>query len=349
LRSVFPYVEIWWADPESIVLLGAAQPIRYDRAWLGRILGPGAPLESTGHEWLGMNEVEDYFGRFVMGPRGVERLVARATLVHSDDRPELEFVAARAFIADQATPMLLDTLIEMRPPDEGADLTTTARLARAFAARGADPRGLAYVEAARHQDPAAPAWAARAALIQLGLGDTAAARSDIEPMVARAPRDPDVLLASGFLELQRGNAARARSRFQGVIAAGGDSALARTALAILAARDRAWQQAATEIRRAVSGSPQTLRHAIAPALLDEVLVPLTLEGPPALADSVLAEMAPRRPGWGRLHELRALVAVRLGSCERAAEQFIALIDFGLARADAPMLVQRCRENALRGG
>ena len=71
--------------------------------------------------------------------------------------------------------------------------------------------------------------------------------------------------------------------------------------------------------------------------------------PPALADSVLAEMAPRRPGWGRLHELRALVAVRLGSCERAAEQFIALIDFGLARADAPMLVQRCRENALRGG
>ena len=56
--------------------------------------------------------------------------------------------------------------------------------------------------------------------------------------------------------------------------------------AILAARDRAWQQAAMDIRRAVSGSRQTLRHAIAPALLDEVLVPLTLEGPPALPDSL---------------------------------------------------------------
>ncbi len=341
LRTVFPYVEMWWADPESVVLLAAARPIRYDRAWLRRLLGPGAPLDSLGREWLGMDEVDDYFGRFVMGPGGVARLVERATLVHSDDRPELEFVAARRFIADEGTPSLLDTLIRLRPADEGAELTT-ARLARAFGARGADPRGLPYVEAARREHPGDPEWAARAALIRLGLGDTAAARAALDPSLARAPRHPQTLLAAAFLELQRGDPGRAQQRFQAVLAVGGDTALAWTGLAIIAARARAWEPAARELRRAMSASRHTLRHSVAPALLADVVAPLTFEGPPLLADSVLIEVQSRLPGWGRLHELRAVTALRLGACEQAAEHLLALIDFGMPRADGRQLVQDCR-------
>lgn len=349
LRSVFPYVEIWWADPESVVLLAAARPIRYDRAWLGRLLGPGAPLDSIGREWLGMDQVDDYFGRFVMGPGGVARLIERATLVHSDDRPELEFVAARSFIADQGTPSLLDTLIQLRPADEGSELTT-ARLARAFGARGADPRGLPYVEAARREHPGDPEWAARAALIRLGQGDTAAAREAIDQGLARTPRHAQTLLAAAFLELQRRDLGRAQLRFQAVLAAGGDTALARTGLAIIAARGRVWEKAAAEIRRALAASRHTLRHSVAPALVNDVLTPLAFEGPPLLADSVLVEVQSRIPGWGRMHELRAVTALRLGACEQAADQLLALIEFGMSRADAPSLLEGCnRDRALRRG
>ena len=74
----------------------------------------------------------------------------------------------------------------------------------------------------------------------------------------------------------------------------------------------------------------------------EALTPLALDGPPALADSVLAQALETRPGWPSLYELKGVVAIRLGNCEEAAGRFLTLLDFGLERSDGPELVTRCR-------
>jgi len=49
-----------------------------------------------------------------------------------------------------------------------------------------------------------------------------------------------------------------------------------------------------------------------------------------------------RPGWASLYELEGLVELRLGRCTEAAERFLTLLDFGMARPDGPDLVARCR-------
>jgi hypothetical protein len=188
-------------------------------------------------------------------------------------------------------------------------------------------------------------------MIRLGLGDTAAARLAIDAALARSPRHPGGLLARALLELRRRTdpegGAGARARFQAVLAAGGDTALARAGLAILAIRASRWELAAAEMRRSLAASRRTLRHLVAPEVLFEVLSPFALTGPPAVADSLLAEVAVQRPGWAALYEWRAMAALRAGgeACERAAEHFLTLVEFGVVHADGPERVARCR----RGG
>jgi hypothetical protein len=85
-----------------------------------------------------------------------------------------------------------------------------------------------------------------------------------------------------------------------------------------------------------------LRHPYPREWLAEALTPLVLSGPAVPADSLLAAAVTARSGWYKLHEMRAIAALRVGRCEVAAEQFLLLVDFGVQPVDAPAWVQRCR-------
>ena len=92
---------------------------------------------------------------------------------------------------------------------------------------------------------------------------------------------------------------------------------------------------------ALAAGRGTFRHPYAASSLTEALTHLALDAPPALADSVTAFALARRPGMVRYRELRALAAVRAGSCDVAATEFIAMLQFGVQREDGPALVHQC--------
>src|SRR5207245_4236462 len=94
LAAVFPHVQIWFSSPGDVIVLGSTQPLRYDRTWLERLVGPRGALGELSREYLGVDQLDDYFGHLLLGTAGVGQLLARPSVVHRDDRPRLEVVAA---------------------------------------------------------------------------------------------------------------------------------------------------------------------------------------------------------------------------------------------------------------
>jgi hypothetical protein len=113
------------------------------------------------------------------------------------------------------------------------------------------------------------------------------------------------------------------------------------ALAVLAVRDSQWEEAGTAIRAALAAARGTFRHPFPAVFLSDALMGLALDGPPALADSVLRAAVRKRPGSARWIEFSAVAALRAGHCDLAAAAFIELHDFAIDRADAPALVRDC--------
>jgi hypothetical protein len=112
-------------------------------------------------------------------------------------------------------------------------------------------------------------------------------------------------------------------------------------LAVLAVRDSSWAVAGAEARGALAAARGTFRHPFPAQFLGEVLASLALDGPPALADSVLEYAVQRRSAVARYRELRGIAALRAGRCEEAAAAFVGLLSFGIERKDAPALVREC--------
>lgn len=343
LREVFPHMQVWFGSPHDIMVLASPTPIVNDRAWIARLVGPAGALGGLGREWLGVASADDYFGRFLMGETGVAALVERAHLVHRDDHPRLEYVAARRFLDVEGASGVLDSLIAIG--SQAKDAGSPRLLARAFAARRADARGLAYIDAVRRSRPQEVEWTVDVALIRLALGDTAFADTALARVLARAPRNPDALLVTGLVAAARNQGAVARTRLTAALAAGADTAPARAALASLAARADDWAAAATEVRRILGAAPATFRRSFPYATLGDVLARFATDAPPALADSLLELAVAHRPAWSRLRAIRAVTALRTGRCEAAVEQFLALLEFGIERLDGPALVEQCRRGA----
>src|SRR5256886_8470844 len=112
IRTVFPHVEVWFSSPGDVLIIGSLKPLTYDAAWLARLVGPGGALGGLAREYLAVDVPEHYFGHLLLDSSGVARLVARATIVHRDNRPRLEFVAARRFL-DTGTQGVFDSLADM--------------------------------------------------------------------------------------------------------------------------------------------------------------------------------------------------------------------------------------------
>lgn len=344
IRAVFPNVHVWLGESHDLLVLASPKPLSYDEAWIGRLVGPQGVLRDVGREWLNVDQVHDYFGRLLLADSGVTLLVERARFQHSDDRPRLEFVAARSFLAEDV-PGVFDSLMTIASVRGGA--ASPFLLVRTLTNRRTDPAMLRYLDAVRKVQPEEPEWAVRSAAVRLTMGDTTRADSLLERALARGPRG-DALLLRGVIATAR-NSRGARRFLTGALAAGGDTAQARAALGLLAARDSQWVEAATQARGALSSARGTFRHPFPAQFLPDLLSRIALDGPPALADSVMADAVARRPGAARYRELRAVSALRAGHCDAAATAFVELIEFAIERDNAPRLVRECwRETAGSG-
>jgi spermidine synthase len=346
LRAVFPHVEVWFSSSLDLMVLGSGRPIRYDRAWLARLLAPATPVGALSREWLGIDSAGDHFGRRLLGEAGTARLVERATLAHSDDRPELEFVAARRFLDPVWDPYVFDSLMAIGARAGDVPGTSPVLLAKAMTAPRGAATQLALLAAAHRAAPADPVWTVRLARARFTAGDSAFADSALPHVLARS-RHPEALLFAAALAQRRGDTTRHTGLLREILARGGDSAEAEAGLAAVAARAGRWPEAAAGLFRALAIGRGTYRHPLPADAVRDALTPLALTGPPRLADSVLATAVRLHPGWATLYELRAAVALRDGRCPDAATQFLALDEFAIEPADAPERLQRCRRGETR--
>ncbi len=346
LRQVFPHVEVWFSTNLDLQILASGRPLQYDRAWLQRLYAPATAIGVLGREWLGIDSAGDHFGRRLMGEAGAARLSAGRALVHRDDRPQLEFIAARRFLDPQWDPQVFDSLLAIAAQAGESPGGSPVLLARAMTAPRVPSTLRAVLEAAHRARPDDPTWTVRLAQVRFALGDTAYADSALPRIVARG-RSADALLFAASLARRRGDVPSARALFTRALRLGGDTAAASAGLAALAALDKRWDQAAAGARAALRVGRGTYRHPFPADPLRETLTALVSDGPPALADTVLGAALAARPGWATLYELRALVALRAGRCDVAADWFVELAAFGIERADAPKGVARCRRGETR--
>src|SRR5881409_245028 len=170
--AVFPEVQVWLGGPGDLMVLGAIRPFRYEPAWLEQLVGPSGALRDLAREYLRVDTPRDYFGRLLLDESGAARLIRRASVVHRDDRPQLEFVAARRFLDMPVEPHVLDSLLSFRGSPDSAGLGSGLLLAKALTLRRWDPTGLKYVDAARRLDPHDPYWTVQTAGMRLALGQS---------------------------------------------------------------------------------------------------------------------------------------------------------------------------------
>src|SRR5204863_242803 len=157
----------------DLVVLASSRPITYDRTWLAQLIGPGGQLQALSREWLSIDGPDQYFGRQLLGDSGVARLIARATFGHSDDRPSLEFVAARRFLdPGAAANAVFDSLVQLGTRETGASPFTLLRI---LAARRSDAGLLPYLDAARRAGSARYLELAAVAALRAGRYEDAAA------------------------------------------------------------------------------------------------------------------------------------------------------------------------------
>ena len=346
VRAVYPHVEVWFGEYPDLLVLGSAHPLSYDSTWVRRLVGPTGALGDLAREWLNIDAPAEYLGHRLLGERGVSGLLTRASFAHTDDHPRLEFAAARSFLApDNSVAAVFDSLAQIGAA--GGDGPPALLLARTLAIRRGDAAVLPYLEALRRAEPVPGEYTVRDARIRLGLRDTVSAEVMLSNVQARGRRDgrawADAQLLEGLIAMARQEpASRVEGFLDAALAAGADTAQARAALALLAVRDSSWKRAATEALGALRAGRGTFRHPYAAYFLSEALGHLTLDGPPSLADSVMAVAVASRPGMARYRELRALAAVRAGSCDVAVSEFLEMLQFGIERQDGPALVRQCQ-------
>ncbi len=341
LRQAFPHVEVWFSTSLDLQILASGRPLRYDRAWLERLFDATTPIGVLSREWLGVDSAGDHFGRRLLGEAGATLLSNRGTLIHRDDRPQLEFVAARRFLDPVWDPVVFDSLLAIGAQAGESPGGSPVLLARGMTAPRAPSVQIELLEAAHRARPDDPVWVVRLALARFGAGDTSYADSVLPAVVARG-RAPEALAFAGWLAGRRGNVAGSRALLTQALSRGSDTGQAAAGLAALAARDGRWAEAGAWTRAAVRVGRGTYRHPFPVDALRETLTSVALRAPPALADSLLAAALAARPGWATLYELRAVVALRDGRCDAAVAAFVELASFGMEPADAPERVERCR-------
>src|SRR5438128_2288605 len=254
LRQAFPHVEIWFSTSLDLQILASRRPLRYDRAWLARLFDATTPIGVLSREWLGVDSAGDHFGRRLLGEAGARLLSTRGTLIHRDDRPQLEFVAARRFLDPVWDPVVFDSLLAIGAQAGESPGGSPVLLARGMTAPRAPSVQIELLEAAHRARPEDPGWGARLALARLAAGDTSYADSVLPAVIARG-RAPEALALAAWLAGRRGNVAGSRALLTQALSRGSDTGQAAAGLAALAARVGRWAEAGAWTRASVRVRP----------------------------------------------------------------------------------------------
>jgi spermidine synthase len=350
-RAVFPHVEVWYANPSDLIVVASLRPIRWNGSRVAAIIeGPG-PLHEAARDWLLIDRASQLLGRFLLGDRGSAALARGAGFTHSDDRPALEFVAARYLLVGPREGLAFDSLVSLKtavgdtaPALEGwpvAPGAIAAALVRALPASSELAVSLARQRAQRAPtDPGAEADLGR---VLLWRQEYREALVHFDAALARRPRDAEVLLDAGMARVELGETDQARALLLQAREVGeGDTVGVTASLALLASRAGDDGAAAAEALRALRGLHPTIRTPFPPAL-ETVLRTLASRAPTAVAAPVFEYAALSRPSWALGFWGGAQVHARGGAagCRRAAELAAQLPRFGWRDGEILGLLRPC--------
>ena len=350
VRAVFPHVQIWYSNPSDLIILASRQPIRWSRDRVAVAFGAGGPTAAAMRDWLQMGRPDQWLGHYLLGERGSAALARGAGFVHSDDRPALEFVAARSLLVGSQG-LAFDSLLAIkeavgdRVPD-GADWPASAEVVDAAYAHALPSWTALALTLVQRLSDAAPRDADRA----MELGRVLADRRDLrgavaayDRAVAQRPRDASALIGAGMARyaLSEWHPARElllRAREAG----GGDTALIAAFLGDIAARDHDDSTAVAETLRALQGLRPTLAMPV-PGAIDPVLRTLADRDGPDLAGPLFDYAAAARPSWDLAFFGGAQVYARGGpaGCRRAAALAEQLTRFGWREGEMVSLLRPC--------
>ncbi|OGU04222.1 MAG: hypothetical protein A2085_08975 [Gemmatimonadetes bacterium GWC2_71_10] len=352
LKAVFPHVEVWYANPADLIVLGSRRPIVWDRNRVAALLAPGARTAPLFRDWLEVGEPTRLLGRFLLGEHGVALLAATAPFEHSDDIPALEFIAARTLMAGPLYGAVFDSLLGTRLA--AGDTLPTLRdwplapgewqAAYALSLPPDNRHARTMADVALAADSANPEYRRALARLYYLKRDYLLARPHIAAALRRRPDDPQLLIMAGLTASGLGDLELARRFLERAEQSGGDTALAAAALAEAAVGQGDWQGATAAALRSL----RWLRPTIAtpfPPMLANVVRNFALYGPPQFAVPVLETARETRPSWDLAHYGSVQVYARWGGerCRQAATLAEDLTRFGWTVGEAGALLRPCEQ------
>lgn len=349
LRSVFRHVEIWYSNPSDLIFIASDQPIRWDAARVAAHMAPGAATASVFRDWLEVNRPSELLGRFLLGDSGTAMLARSAPFAHTDDRPTLEFVAARdLFAPDHGS--LFDSLLAIRETVHDSTPLLTGwtlgpgELAAAYATSmpPENPRALTFAQQALAAAPNDPMRRGELGVVLFNRDQFRAADSAFTVALRGRPNDPRYLLRDGQARLALGDLAGGRALLERSRLAGGDSVTATSALAESEEGQREWAKAAADAIRALRSVRPTIAAPF-PGALQNAVRALALNAPPEIAAPVMDQAMTSRPSWDQGWLGAAWVNARWGGehCARAAETADAMSRFGWTEREKVDLLRPC--------
>ncbi len=349
MRQVFPHVEMWYANAADLVLLASDRPIAWDRARIAGHLDTATAAGRAFRDWLEVSRPSDFLGRFLLGEAGTARLAAAASFTHDDDRPKLEFVAARGLLALEGR-AVFDTLVGIRlasgdtlPALAGWDLVPGEWQAALAAALPAD-NGLALSMAERAQAlaPRDPERTGLVGRVLFGRENFRASLPHLTAALRSRPADPRLLLPAGIATIATGQVDSGLALLERARAAGGDSVYAMSVMAEALTGMGRHPEAADLAVRALRAVRPTIAAPF-PGALQTAVRRMASESPPAVAAPVFEEAVRSRPSWDLGYEGGARVYVRWGGehCRRAAELAGELGRFGWTDREIVDLLRGC--------
>ena len=349
MRAVFRHVEIWYANPADLIFIASDQPIHWDEARIAAHMAPGAATASVFPDWLEVSRPSELLGRFVLGDSGTAVLARQAPYAHTDDRPTLEFVAARdLFAPDHGN--LFDSLLAIRQQvhDSTPQLTgwtlAPGELAEAYA-KSLPPEVPLALDEAQQALAAAPGDAARKgelAVVLFNRNEFRNAAARFGEALQGMPTSNRFLLRDGQATLALGDLAAGRALLERARLAPGDSVTALSALAESETGQHEWAKAAEHAEHALRGMRPTIAAPF-PGSLQNAVRAMALEGPPDVVTPALEVAMTTRPSWDLAWQGAAWAYARWGGqhCARAAELADQMTKFGWTEKEKVDLLSPC--------
>jgi spermidine synthase len=351
VRAVFPHVEVWYANPSDLIIVASRGPIRWSASRVAEIVeGPG-PLQQALRDHLLIDRPSQLLGHYLLGDRGSALLAQGAGFTHSDDRPALEFVAARYLLVGPREGLAFDSLVALKmvvgdtAPSLEAWPVSPDDILAAFVHALPSSNDLTVALARQRvravpEDPEREAELGRVLLERRAYRD---ALTHLEASLLRRPRDVGVLLGAGMAHFDLEEVDQARGLLLRAREVGdGDTVAVAAMLAVIASRAGDDGTAAAEALRALRGLRPTTRTPF-PPVLESVLRTLASRATPAVAAPVFEYAVASRPSWDLAYWGGVQLYARGGptGCRRAAELAEQLPRFGWRDEEVLGLLRPC--------